>query len=432
MHPGFQYTPAVVVIGEPSRLAADVVDGDAFRERVLAFLEAHVPRKEANADDEGISPGGIHDSSPELVARVRAYQAALYDHGLAGLTWPPEYGGQGLGARHQQIFNEVASEFDVTTRIVGIGLGMVGPTLLGHGTEDQRRRYLRPLLRGDEIWCQLFSEPGAGSDIAAVQARAIRDEDGWLVNGQKVWSSVAHHADFGLLLARTNVDVPKHAGLSMFVMPMDAPGVEVRPLRQMDGGANFNEVFLVDVRLTDDAVVGAVDDGWSVARTTLSNERVAVSGGRQGNGSLTDPLLRLVRQLGGVADPVIRQELAAVYTTDRILRLLQARAQVARESGRAVGPEGSVAKLLNTQLQKRVAAARTRVLGARAVAFDSDDVVASGAACALLASPAASIAGGTDEVQRNILAERMLGLPREPAVDRGRPFRLNGATGTQR
>jgi alkylation response protein AidB-like acyl-CoA dehydrogenase len=334
-----------------------------------------------------------------------------------------EFGGRGLPARYQQVFNEEAAGFHVTSRVVGIGLGMCGPAILAHGTEQQKRRYIPPLLRGDEIWCQLFSEPSAGSDIAGVRTRVTTTDDGFVVDGQKVWSSVAHHADFGLLLGRSNTEVPKHAGMTMLIVPMNAPGVEIRPLKQMDGGANFNEVFLSDVRLTADSLVGEINGGWAVARTTLSNERVATAGGRQGNTSVVAPLLKQVPQLGGVSDPILRDALVRLYTWDRILQDLQAKVRVARERGLPPGPEGSVAKLLNSRLRKGVADVRMRLVGTRAVAWEDGDTLAATTARDVLSAPAVSIGGGTDEVQRNIIGERILGLQREPSIEKGRPFR---------
>jgi len=418
----------LVQVDPASPSASAVIDGSTelpcdLQADIRRFLEANVPRRRPAIDDLGVSTGGVHDSSPAVVKMVRTYQAALFDAGLAGLTWPREYGGQGLPASAQKIFNDEAADFDVPTRVVGIGLGMCGPTILAHGTDEQRERYLRPMLRGDEIWCQLFSEPGAGSDIAAVQTRAVRDGDTWIVDGQKVWSSVAHHSDWGLALVRTDFGVPKHDGLTMMVIDMRAPGVEVRPLRQMDGGANFNEVFFTNVAVPADRVVGGVNDGWNVARTTLTSERYAVSGGRQGNTSVAAPVLRLVKDLGTRPSATMRQRLAELYTVDFVLRQLQERARSSREQGRPAGPEGSVAKLLNSRLQKMAHELRLAALGASGMACEPDDGVASGLMAGFVGSPAASIGGGTDEVQKNIIGERVLGLPREPAGDRDVSFR---------
>jgi alkylation response protein AidB-like acyl-CoA dehydrogenase len=400
----------------------DSADLDGLADRARAFLEAHVPRRRPALEDLGMSAGGVHDSSPMTVTAVKQYQQALYEAGLAGLTWPCEYGGQGLPPFAQTIFNTAAADFDVPTRVVGIGLGMCGPTLLVHGTHEQKERFLRPMLRGDEIWCQLFSEPAAGSDIAAVQTRAVRDGDVWIVNGQKVWSSVAHHSTWGLALVRTDIEAPKHDGLTMMIVDMRDPGVEVRPLRQMDGGANFNEVFFTNVTVPTDRVVGDVNDGWNVARTTLTNERFAVAGGRQGNTSVAMPILRLIKELELVPSECLRQELARLYTMDFVLRLLQQRSRQSREAGRRPGPEGSVAKLVNSRLQKQAAAVRLSLIGAAGMACEPDDGFASGLMDGFVASPAASIGGGTDEVQKNIIGERVLGLQREPQVDRGLPF----------
>jgi alkylation response protein AidB-like acyl-CoA dehydrogenase len=409
-------SPIAVIDGSPE-LPSDI------RSKIRRFLEANVPRRRPAIDDLGVSTGGVHDSSPDVVKMVRSYQAALFDAGLAGLTWPIEYGGQGLSAEAQKIFNEEASDFDVPTRVVGIGLGMCGPTILAHGTEEQRERFIRPMLRGDEIWCQLFSEPGAGSDIAAVQTRAVRDGDTWVVDGQKVWSSVAHHSDWGLALVRTDFDAPKHDGLTMMIIDMRSPGVEVRPLRQMDGGANFNEVFFTNVSVPAGRIVGQVNDGWKVARTTLTSERYAVSGGRQGNTSVAAPVLRLVTDLGVSPSATMRQQLAELYTIDFVLRQLQERARHSRERGRPVGPEGSVAKLLNSRLQKMAHELRLAALGASGMASEPDDALTGGLISGFVGSPAASIGGGTDEVQKNIIGERVLGLPRESSADGRRPFR---------
>jgi alkylation response protein AidB-like acyl-CoA dehydrogenase len=415
-------------VEQASNAASAVLDGSSglpcdLRADIRRFLEANVARRRPAIDDLGVSTGGVHDSSPAVVKMVRAYQAALFDADLAGLTWPREYGGQGLPAAAQKIFNEEAADFDVPTRVVGIGLGMCGPTILAHGTEEQRELFIRPMLRGDEIWCQLFSEPGAGSDIAAVQTRAVRDGDTWIVDGQKVWSSVAHHSDWGLALVRTDFNAPKHEGLTMMIIDMRASGVEVRPLRQMDGGANFNEVFFTNVAVPGERIVGQVNDGWKVARTTLTSERYAVSGGRQGNTSVAAPVLRLVEDLGICPSATMRQRLAELYTVDFVLRQLQERARYSREQGRPAGPEGSVAKLLNSRLQKMASQLRLAALGASGMACEPDDTLVGGLISGFVGSPAASIGGGTDEVQKNIIGERVLGLPREPAGDHRLPFR---------
>jgi alkylation response protein AidB-like acyl-CoA dehydrogenase len=282
-------------------------------------------------------------------------------------------------------------------------------------------------LRADAVWCQLFSEPGAGSDVASLQTRAVRDGDEWVVNGQKVWTSGAHHSDFGLLLARTNPEVPKHRGISMFVVDMHAAGVTTRPLRQIDGSAHFNEVFFDDVRLPADALVGELDEGWRGAVAMLANERVAIgAGGRaqQLGGDAYAPLVDLARAHGRTGDPVVRQQLADIYSRERILGLLGMRIRAALVAGRAPGPEGSVAKLATTILGKRGADLGMAIAGAAGQAWEPRAGGQPGdQAASLLFAPMLGIAGGTSEIQRNIIGERVLGLPKDPVADRDVPFR---------
>src|SRR5829696_5027833 len=262
----------------------------AFRREARTFLEQHAPLKQ---DRAGPPPMGHDANSPEEAEHVRrsqAWQATLYDNGWAGITWPTRYGGRAGTIVQQMIFNQELARFDVSAGVFAQGIGMSGPTLIAHGTDEQRERFLRPMLRGDELWCQLFSEPNAGSDLAALRARAERDGDEFVVNGQKVWTSSAHYSDWGILLARTNIDVPKHRGITYFLVDMTTPGIDVRPLRQITGAAHFNEVFLTHVRIPVANVVGAVDAGWNVTMTTLMNERTLIGGG--GHDTIS-PLLRL-------------------------------------------------------------------------------------------------------------------------------------------
>ena len=368
------------------------------------------------------------------MARAQAFQRALADAGLAALQYPKELGGAGLDADHQKVFDEESSNFELPSRQFMIGLGMCAPTLLEFGTPEQQQRYLPALLRADAIWCQLFSEPGAGSDVASLQTRAERDGDEWVVNGQKVWTSGAHYSDYGLMLARTNPDLPKHRGISMFVVDMRLPGITARPLRQIDGHAHFNEVFLDDVRLPADALVGELDDGWRVAVAMLANERVAIGAGGSsqqmgGDGFVT--LLELARTRGCTDDPVVRQELADVYARERILELMGGRIRAALSVGRAPGPEGSVAKLATALLGRRSSDLAMAMAGAGGQAWSADDQSGGEQAASVLFVPMLGIAGGTSEIQRNIIGERVLGLPKDPAVDRDVPFR-DLKVGTQR
>ena len=386
-----------------------------FRIRARAWLEANAPRK-ASADDADGEPFAAS------IAEQKAFQAKLYDAGFAGITWPREYGGQGLTNAEQIAFSQEARDFALPTSAFIIGLGMPGPTILELGTEEQKKRYLPKMLRGEEIWCQLFSEPAAGSDVASLITTAARDGDEWVLNGQKVWTSGAQYSDFGAVIARTDPTVPKHAGITMFIVDMHSPGVTVRPLKVATGAAPFNEVFFDQVRLPADSVIGEVNKGWAAAVVMLRNERVAI-------GTLSAPrmsplaydsLSRVAARLGRGTDPGLSRRLAELYARERAVRLF---AQLLREeamAGSDPGPRGSVAKLAGAELGMFAAEVAGQVLGPAAVGFESDDVRA--VVTAIIAVPGGSIAGGTNEIQRNIIGERVLGLPKDPGVDRNTPF----------
>jgi len=386
-----------------------------FRIRARAWLEANAPRK-ASADDADGEPFAAS------IAEQKAFQAKLYDAGFAGITWPREYGGQGLTNAEQIAFSQEARDFALPVSAFIIGLGMPGPTILELGTEEQKQRYLPKMLRGEEIWCQLFSEPAAGSDVASLITTAARDGDEWVLNGQKVWTSGAQYSDFGAVIARTDPTVPKHAGITMFIVDMHSPGVTVRPLKVATGAAPFNEVFFDQVRLPADSVIGEVNKGWAAAVVMLRNERVAI-------GTLSAPrmsplaydsLSRVAARLGRGTDPGLSRRLAELYARERAVRLF---AQLLREeamAGSDPGPRGSVAKLAGAELGMFAAEVAGQVLGPAAVGFESDDVRA--VVTAIIAVPGGSIAGGTNEIQRNIIGERVLGLPKDPGVDRNTPF----------
>ncbi len=394
---------------------------EQFRARVREFLDGHAPRRSGSDDT-----AQMDEPEDRLLQRSKQFQAALFDAGLAGLTWPAEYGGKGLPGRYQTIFNEVAADYETPAFVYTIGFGMCIPTVLAHGTEELKQRYVRPAARGEEIWCQLFSEPAAGSDVASLRSTAVRDGEEWVLNGQKVWTSGAHYCDYGIVLARTNPDVPKHKGLSMFVLDMHAPGVTIRPLRQMNGGANFNEVFFDGVRIPADHILGEAGEGWRVALTTLMNERVAIGAGR--STEKTDPLghiarhLDLARNRGLTTDPGVRQGLADLLIRYWVLDMVGLRIRGAVAAGRVPGPEGSVAKLSGALLAKRAADLACTLAGPAATAW-AEEGEAEFATTMVLSAPGAGIAGGTNEVMRNILGERVLGLPKEPQVDRDMPFR---------
>ena len=389
-----------------------------FRARARAFLAEHAPKRAKRGDDD---ESAAFEATLADVATQKAFQAALCDAGLAGITWPAPWG-QGLTAEHQRVFNEETGGYELPTTVYTIGLGMVIPTMIEFGTDAQRERYVAKALRGEEIWSQLFSEPGAGSDVASLQMRAERDGDEWILNGQKVWTTGAQLSDYGAVIARTNPDNPKHRGITMFIIDFKAPGVEIRPLRQMNGGAGFNEVFFTDVRIPDTNRIGEVDDGWRCAIAMLMNERVAIgSGGGGGRSAGVKPLVELARRRGVLNDPVVRQGIADVYIRTQIMGYIGQRTRAAVKAGKAPGPEGSIAKLAGALLMRRTSDLGIAIAGAGGQAWE--DKRDSRWALGVLSAPAARIAGGTDEVQRNIIGERVLGLPKEPQIDRDLPFK---------
>jgi acyl-CoA dehydrogenase len=300
---------------------------------------------------------------------------------------------------------------------------MVAPTILAHGTDVTKDAYLRKLYRGDIVACQLFSEPGAGSDLASLQTRAERDGDEWILNGQKVWTSGAQYSDIGEIIARTDPDLPKHKGLTGFVVDMRAPGVEIRPLRQMTGGASFNEVFFTDVRVPDSHRLGDVNNGWNVALTTLMNERAAIGGGGGGlGGGLLTRAIEMARAFGLTGDPIVRQKLADLVVHARVMQYTNQRAMDKIRSGQLPGPEMSIAKLASSQQTTRLSRVAAELLGPKITA-DTGEWGTYAWSQLLLGSPGGRIAGGSDEVMRNIVGERVLGLPKDAGIDSTSPFR---------
>ena len=388
----------------------------AFRVEARVWLSKHVGEFAIDPDQGGESLIFADVEDTEYVERGKAWQRILFDGGYAGLGWPVDYGGRGLPISQRIVWGQEASDAGAPPTINVIGEGMAGPTIIAHGSEEQKQRYLEPLLRGEEIWCQLFSEPAAGSDVAAVTTRAERDGEEWVVNGQKVWTSAAHYADFGILLTRSNWDVPKHRGCTYFIVDMSAPGVTVRPLRQMTGGASFNEVFLDNVRIHDSQRVDAEGNGWAVAVTTLMNERLSI-GANLGGGSFGfDRMLGELRAHGVADQPHVRQLAAQIYIQSKCLQYLGYRAVSKLMQGQIPGPEGSVAKLLLGNTARKVDQLLDAMRGPAATLHDRHTDLQ-------LFIPAIAIAGGTDEVLRNIIGERVLGLPGEPRVDKDVPFR---------
>jgi alkylation response protein AidB-like acyl-CoA dehydrogenase len=397
----------------------DTPDEAAYRARVRALLEEHA------ADLLHVGTGEESVDARTHEAALRRTQRVLAEAGLVGVTWSPEHGGQGGTLVQQAIVAQELARARVPTLINHIGLGMCGPTVIAHGSEDQKRRYLARLLRADDVWCQLFSEPASGSDLAALRTTAVRDGEDWVVNGQKVWTTLAHVADLGILLTRTDPDRPKHAGLTMFVVDLHAPGVTVRPLRQLGGQADFNEVFFDDVRIPDAERLGEPGEGWRVALTTLMNERVAIGGAGTDIGQPVEALAAHARERLPGLDPerqvLARQAVGRAVVASLAARYTGYRRFTVLSQGGLPGPEASAGKLAGTTAAKLVADAGVRLLGDDAVlaaTADGDDRWQRTQGWL----PGISIAGGTDQVLRNILGERVLGLPPEPRGDKTAPF----------
>ena len=409
---------------------------DEFRAEVTAFLDANAERKPETTGtqafvwgegDDDVAVLEEKDREAELaeLAEAKVWRAKRYDAGLGWITGPTEYGGRALSGAHERVYSSLEGQYRVPGQSAfGIGLGMVAPTILAHATDEVKARYLPKMYRGDIVGAQLFSEPGAGSDLAGLQTRAVRDGDEWIVNGQKVWTSGAHYSDIGEIICRTDPDQPKHKGLTGFVVDMKAPGVEIRPLRQMTGGASFNEVFFTDVRIPDDHRLGDVGQGWAVALTTLMNERASIgagSGSGMGLGNGTR-LIELVRHFGLDDDPLTRGELARLYENLQVAKWNNQRAMDKVKAGQAPGPEMSIAKMALTRNMQMTGAFVAKVLGPRMVA-DTGEWGTYAWSKFVLGTPGMRVAGGTDEVLRNIVGERVLGLPKEPGIDTTSPFR---------
>jgi alkylation response protein AidB-like acyl-CoA dehydrogenase len=391
----------------------DTPEQAAYRQQVRTWLEDHA----ADAPPVRATRAGAEDEA--YLAQRRAWQGKLAGGGLAGVTWPKELGGQGLGAIEQVIVNQEIGRAAVPGILDVIGIGMLGPCIIAHGTDEQKSRYLGPMLHGDEVWCQLFSEPAAGSDLAAVQTRARRDDDGgFVLNGQKVWTTNAHFAAYGLLLARTSPDVPKHKGLTMFIVPMDAPGVTVRGLRQISGEAEFNEVFFDDVRVPAENVVGGVDNGWATALTVLMYERVTIGLGSEGMGYRADRFAKALAAAGddAVRDKSVRKALGEIGTELLALRFASYRALTALSKGQIPGPEAGLAKVTTVNAAIAAGDLIADVLGPDALDEDSEW------AYMISFLPGLKSAGGTEQILRNTIGERVLGLPPEPRLDKGLPF----------
>jgi alkylation response protein AidB-like acyl-CoA dehydrogenase len=397
-----------------------------FRARARAWLEANAPRRASDDENEAETRG-----QAAVLAEQKAFQAKLYDAGFAGITWPREYGGQGLTAAEQIIWSQESRDYDLPTGAFFIGLSMPGNTILEVGSEQQKQRYLPRMLSGEEIWCQLFSEPGAGSDVASLQTSAVRDGDEWVMTGQKVWTSGAQYSDYGAILARTDPTMPKHDGISMFIVDMHAPGVTVRPLKVATGHSPFNEVYFDSVRLPADALIGEENKGWAAAVVMLRHERIAIGtmGASRTNPLAYDSLRDLAAGLGRTSDQGVRRELAELYARSKAMQLFALLLRQEAQAGRMPGARGSVAKLAGSELARFAGNVAADVLGDQIAGFDSEQLQA--VTTSIIAAPGSAIAGGTSEIQRNIIGERVLGLAKDPGVDRATPFNQL-RVGTQR
>ncbi|MGK2929849.1 MAG: acyl-CoA dehydrogenase family protein [Acidimicrobiales bacterium] len=412
---------ATTTTAPDAALSAD--ESAEFRARCVAFLDEYAT---------GIHLGG--DPDPRAEKRLRgaqAFQQELADAGLAGITYPKEHGGQGLTKAHDRIWREEYSKYPFMTSELTISHGMCLPMLAEYGSEDQKVAYLADNIAARTVWCQMFSEPGAGSDVASLQSRAERDGDEWILNGQKVWTTLAHLCEYGIVIARTDPDQPKHAGISMFIVDMKAPGVEVRPIIQVDGGRHFNEVFFSDVRIPAENLIGDLNNGWRLATAMLMYERVAIGGGST-DGVVhagADALIIEADERGLLADPVLRDDLMRLYVEESVRSMNSLRSRAELKAGKTPGPAGSLGKLQGTLVGYLLRDLSMRIVGADGLAWEGE----SGGKWATQAIRVMGmgIAGGTNEIQKNIIGDRVLGLPRDISVDKNLPFK-ELKVGTQR
>ena len=402
-----------------------------FASKARVFLEANAERKEVKkkftwgegADNVSMFEERSRDAELEMLSKAKEWQAKRFDNGFGWITGPTEYGGAGLSNAHERAYSQVEREYRTAPLgVFQIGLGMVAPTILAHASDVAKEKYIRAMWRADIVGCQLFSEPGAGSDLASVQAKAERDGDEWLITGQKVWTSGAQFSDIGEIICRTDPSLPKHKGLTGFIVDMRAPGVEIRPLRQMTGGASFNEVFFNEVRVRDDHRLGEVNNGWNVALTTLMNERASIGSSDGGENNMYTRLLAMIRHYELDKDPIVRDMLADLYINTRVAGFTSQRATDKMRAGQLPGPEMSIGKMALVDNQKRMNDLVAHVLGAKLV-VDTGEWGTYAWSQLLLGAPGMRIAGGSDEVMRNIVGERVLGLPKDVGIDSKSAFR---------
>lgn len=402
---------------------SDSPEEAAFRSKAQDWLDANATLRDGSekAQDHFMA------RDADEVARARDWQARKAEAGWAGLTWPRAFGGRDATPIEQVIWNQEEGRYAVPPNAFLIGIGLVGPTVMVHGTEDQKKAVLPRALTGEDIWCQLFSEPAAGSDLAGIRTRARRDGDDWVISGQKVWTSGAHYSSHGILLARSDPEVPKHKGMTMFLVEMSDPAIETRPIRQISGGASFNEVFIDDLRLPDSARLGGESEGWKVALTTLMNERFSISVGRASGGARAEELIALAARVQrngrpAIEDGAVRARIADFIARQRGLEFTSYRVMTSLSRGEAPGEEGSIGKLLLGRLRQEMGAFGMELAGTAAGVSGAAGDDTARWRNEYLTAPGNRIAGGSDEIQRTIIAERILGLPPEIRVDKDVPF----------
>jgi alkylation response protein AidB-like acyl-CoA dehydrogenase len=400
----------------------DTPEEARFRAEARAWLEKNARPRSDTSEEKA-----ARKSEAERLKEARAWQAKKAEAGYAAITWPREFGGMGGTPIQSVIYNQEEAKFDAPRGFFEIGLGMCIPTLMAYATPEQLKRYVRPALYGEEIWCQLFSEPAAGSDVAGLRTTSKRDGDEWIINGQKVWTSGAHLSDFGIIVTRSDPTVPKHKGLTFFFLDMKSPGIEVRPIRQISGASNFNEVYFTDVRVPDSQRLGKVGEGWKVALTTLMHERLAIGGGS--GGVDVHEMLALARKVmledgPAIKNAAVREKIADWYVRGQGLKYTRFRTLTALSKGQTPGPESSIGKVVSAPKLQEIADFGMELADMGGIVTD-EDLAPLGAAFqqSYLWAPGIRIAGGTDEILRNIIAERVLGLPGDVRVDKDVPFK---------
>jgi alkylation response protein AidB-like acyl-CoA dehydrogenase len=386
----------------------DTEDEAKFRTEARAWLEANASEQTEASKDDSLGP-------------AKAWQLKKYDAGWACLRWPREFGGRDATSAEASIFADEEAKFPVPPSPFIIGQGMAAPTMMEYASDEQKARYLPKLASGEEVWCQLFSEPAGGSDLAALRTRSVRDGDDWVINGQKIWTSGAHYSDYAILVTRSDPDVPKHQGLTYFFLSMKSPGIEIRPIKQINGQANFNEVYFTDVRIPDSQRLGAPGQGWQVAITTLMNERAAIGGG--GGVSAFAGAFKLAQELEvddqpAIKDRSVRAKLADWYCRESGLKYTRFRTQSATSRGETPGPENSIGKLVGAKQGQDIASFCIDLMDMAGASMDDESIFQ----LSYLGAPGGRIAGGSDEIMLNIIAERVLGMPQDIRVDKNVPF----------